>query len=94
VTLDPQQAFRFARGEGVNSAHGERVKLSRPLDWLVVSDHSDGMGAMKEVIAGNPNLLQGPTVRDWHERIVRGDDTAFQATMEVLNASRRVGSRR
>ena len=43
VTLDPEQAFRFARGEEVTTSHGLRVKLSRPLDWLVVSDHSDGI---------------------------------------------------
>ena len=51
--LDPEQAYRFARGEEITTSHRLRVKLSRPLDWLVVSDHSDGMGAMNEIIAGN-----------------------------------------
>ena len=46
VILDPELAFRFARGEEITSTHGERVKLSRPLDWLAVTDHSDAMGAM------------------------------------------------
>jgi hypothetical protein len=32
-----EDAFRFARGEEVVSTHGERVKLSRPLDYLVVA---------------------------------------------------------
>ena len=63
VTLGPEEAFRFARGEEVTTSHGERFKLSRPLDWLVVSDHSDGMGAMKEIIAGNPNLVKDPKVK-------------------------------
>ena len=57
VTLDPEQALRFARGEEVTTSHGLRVKLSRPLDWLVVSDHSDGMGAMNEIVAGNSTWL-------------------------------------
>ena len=55
VTLGPEDAYRFARGEEITTSHGERIKLSRPLDWLVVTDHSDAMGAMKEIVAGNPN---------------------------------------
>jgi hypothetical protein len=84
VTLGPEEAFRFARGEEITTSHGERVKLLRPLDWLVVSDHSDGMGTMNEIIEGNPNLLRDPVIRDWHERIVKGGETALQATMEVI----------
>ena len=84
--LSPEEAYRFARGEEVTSSHGERVKLARPLDWLVVSDHSDGMGAMKEIIRGNPNLLKDPTVRGWHQRITQGGDETFKATMEVIIA--------
>ena len=34
----PEEAFRFARGDEVTSSHGQRLKLSRPLDFLVVSD--------------------------------------------------------
>jgi hypothetical protein len=86
VTLGPEEAFRFARGEEVTTTHGELFKLSRPLDWLVVSDHSDGMGAMKEIIAGNPNLLKDPVVKDWHTAMRTGGEAAFQATMEVINA--------
>jgi hypothetical protein len=84
VTLGPEEAFRFARGDEVTTTHGERVKLSRPLDWLVVSDHSDAMGTMNEIVAGNPTLLRDPKVKDWHDRIVQGGDTALMATMEVI----------
>ena len=84
VTLGAEDAYRFARGEEVITSHGLPVKLGRPLDWLVVSDHSDGMGAMKELIAGNPRLLSDPVVRDWHNRINRGGNEAFTATMEVI----------
>jgi hypothetical protein len=86
TTLGPEEAFRFARGEEVISSHGERVKLSRPLDWLVVADHSDGMGAMNEIIKGNPNLLRDETVKDWHDRIVQGGEPALMATMDVIVA--------
>jgi hypothetical protein len=86
VNLGPEEAFRFARGEEVTTSHGLQFKLSRPLDWLVVSDHSDGMGAMKEIIAGNPNLLKDPTVKEWHTGIRKGGEDAFKTTMEVILA--------
>jgi len=84
--LGPEEAFRFARGEEVMSSHGEPFKLRQPLDWLVVADHSDGMGAMKEIIAGNSRLLSDATVRGWHQSFRAGGEEAFQATMDVINA--------
>ncbi|MCP4692436.1 MAG: DUF3604 domain-containing protein, partial [Desulfobacterales bacterium] len=86
VILGPEEAYRFARGEEVTASHGERVKLSRPLDWLVIADHSDGMGAMTEIIKGDPNLLRDPTVKDWHDRIVKGGESALAATMDIIVA--------
>ncbi len=84
VVLSPSDAYRFARGEEVTTSHGLRVKLSRPLDWLVVSDHSDAMGAMNEIIAGNSTLMRDPTLNDWNARLNAGGDTALAATMEVI----------
>jgi hypothetical protein len=86
VMLGPEEAYRLARGEEITATHGEAVKLSRPLDWLVVADHSDGIGAMNEIVAGNPNLLRDPTVKDWYERINEGGETALMATMDVINS--------
>ena len=86
TTLGPEEAYRLARGEEITATHGEKVKLSRPLDWLVVADHSDGMGAMNEIIKGNPNLMNDPTVKDWYTRINEGGKTALMATMDVINS--------
>jgi hypothetical protein len=86
VTIGPDDAYRLARGDEVLSSHGERVKLSRPLDFLVVSDHSDGMGAMKEIVAGNPDLLRDATVKDWHLRVNEGGQSALAATMDIINS--------
>jgi hypothetical protein len=84
VVLSPADAYRFARGEEVTTSHGLRVKLSRPLDWLVVADHSDAMGAMNEIVAGNSTLMRDPTLRDWNDRLNQGGDVALAATMEVI----------
>ena len=42
--LGPRDAYRFAKGEEVMASSGQLAKLSRPLDFLVVTDHSDNMG--------------------------------------------------
>jgi len=51
IALCPEQAYRFALGEERTSTWGKRPTLSRALDFLVVSDHSDGMGVPNEVVA-------------------------------------------
>jgi len=84
VTLGPEDAYQLARGDEITTTHGERLKLSRPLDWLAVTDHSDAMGAMKEIVAGNPDLMAEPVLKDWHDRINKGGETALGATMEII----------
>jgi len=84
ATVGPADAYRLARGEEITTSHGERIKLSRPLDWLVIADHSDAMGTMDEIVKGNLDLLRDPKVKDWHDRIVQGGNKALQATMEVI----------
>jgi hypothetical protein len=80
----PDVAYRFARGEEVVTSTGQAVKLSRPLDFLVVSDHAEGFGAMGEIVKGNPELMRDPTLRRWHDLIAQGGDSAFQALMEIV----------
>ena len=53
-TLGPEEAYRFARGEEVVSSTGQPVKLSRPLDFLVIADHAEGLGSTEELKNGNP----------------------------------------
>ena len=70
--LLPGDAYQFARGEEVVSSTGIRVKLSRPLDWLVVADHSDNMGFFTDLIAGAPHLLADPQAKGWYNKIQEG----------------------
>src|SRR6478672_4460055 len=62
--LGPVDAYRFAKGEEVMASSGQPAKLSRPLDFLVVSDHSDNMGFFPQLLAGNPAMLSDPTGKD------------------------------
>ena len=84
VTLGPAEALQLARGDEITTSHGERIKLSRPLDWLVVTDHSDAMGAMNEIVAGKPELMREPMLKQWHVEINKGGDAALAATMDVI----------
>ena len=59
--LLPEDAHRFARGEELVSSTGLRVKLSRPLDFLVVADHSDNMGFFPLLNSGDRKMLADPT---------------------------------
>jgi hypothetical protein len=52
-TLGPEEAYRFARGEEVISAAGMRVRLIRPLDFLVVADHAENFGLAPMIAESN-----------------------------------------
>ncbi len=83
--LGPEEAFRFARGEEVTAANGMQVKLSRPLDFLVVADHSDNMGFFPKLLAGDPEFLADPTGKRWYEMIQQGGAEAVKVASEVID---------
>ncbi len=76
ATLGPEDAHRFARGEEVVSSTGIRIKLARPLDWLVVADHSDNMGFVADLKAGAPHVLSDPQGKEWYNQIMSGEGAA------------------
>ena len=84
--LTPEDAYRFARGEELTSSTGLRVKLSRPLDFLVVADHSDNMGFFPRLYAGEPALLADPTGRRWYDMIQAGGQKGVEAAVEIIVA--------
>lgn len=81
--LRPRDAYRFARGEEVTTSSGQPAKLSRPLDFLVVADHSDNMGVFPDLFAGKPEILADPTGRKWYQMIMdgKGADAAIEMIM-------------
>ncbi|WP_170457077.1 DUF3604 domain-containing protein [Ruegeria arenilitoris] len=83
--LTQEQAFRFACGEEVTTTHGLRAKLSRPLDWLVVSDHAEMYGLMPQLLAGDAEVLATPQGKAWYEALTAGDSQlAFDTAMEIV----------
>lgn len=82
--LTPKDAYRFARGEQLTSNSGQPVKLSRPLDFLVVADHSDGMGFFPLLMSGDAELLATPQGRKWYNEIRAGKGQ--QAAIDIINS--------
>ncbi len=80
--LTPADAYRFARGEEIMASSGQPVKLSRPLDFLVVTDHSDGMGFFPIVMSGSPEVLADAQSRRWYDMIQSGDGAT--AAVEII----------
>ena len=84
--LTPEDAYRFARGEELTSSTGQQVKLGRPLDFLVVADHSDNMGFFPRLFAGDPEMLADPTGRKWYDMIQAGGREGVKAAVEIIIA--------
>jgi len=83
--LPPREAYRFARGEQVISSTGQAVRLSRPLDWLVVADHSDGMGMIDDLKAGTPEILSFEQGAQWAEGLKTGGQASVDAAMDLIS---------
>jgi hypothetical protein len=81
--LGVEAAYRFARGEEVMASSGQPAKLSRPLDFLVVADHSDNLGFAPDLIAGKPELLADPTGKKWYDMIEAGEGNA--AALDLID---------
>jgi hypothetical protein len=85
-TLMPEDAYRFAKGEEIRSSTGLPVKLGRPLDFLVVADHSDMMGIAIDIKKGSPNIVADPAGKRWHEAFVQGGQAAGEAAFELIQS--------
>ena len=72
-TLGPDDAYRFAKGEKVMATKGQPAQLREPLDFLVLADHTDAVGAMIALKAGNEKLLANPTLQAWSEILFAGE---------------------
>ena len=82
--LGHEDAYRFARGEQIQSSGGLQVKLGRPLDWLAITDHSDMMGIATDIQKGAPNILANPKGKEWAAGFQQGGDAAGRAAFDLI----------
>ncbi|MBD2840650.1 DUF3604 domain-containing protein [Erythrobacter rubeus] len=90
VRLGPEEALRFASGEEVTATTGAQAKLARPLDFLVIADHSDGLGATRRlydaprigVVAQNDE-----TLLRWYDMMHESPEQSQLAIAELITAA-------
>jgi len=82
--LGLDEAYRFARGEEVMASSGQPARLGRPLDWLVIADHSDGMGFFNDLAAGDPDIIKYDQAKPWYEGLQAGGDASVAAALSLI----------
>jgi len=80
--LGPDDAYRFAKGEQVQANNGMQAKLVRPLDFLVVADHSEYQGLMPLLRGGDPDLLQNEVGNRWYNWFNEGPEGQYKVFLE------------
>jgi hypothetical protein len=62
------------------------VRLGRPLDWLAITDHSDGMGFTVDVLAALPSVTKYEQGARWSKGFNAGGQEAVAATIDMITA--------
>lgn len=90
VRLGPEEALKFASGEEVTSTTGIKAKLSRPLDFLVIADHSDGLGSTRRLYEASRVAIlamNDETVLRWYDMMHESPEQSQRAIAELINAA-------
>lgn len=85
--LDSEAALRFARGEQVTSTRGVPAKLSRPLDFLVIADHSDALGATRELYETPRLSVHNEFLRRWWDMMHESEQGSLRVTAELIDGA-------
>ena len=68
--VDPENAYRWAKGESIpGGPEGAVLKIEAPLDWYIVSDHAEYLGALPLMEDPNSPVSKHPLAAD-----ITGDD--------------------
>ncbi|QFU74162.1 DUF3604 domain-containing protein [Halioglobus maricola] len=80
----PRDVYRFAAGAEVSSNTGQQVRLFRPFDFFALTEHTDGMGSITDVLRGAPNILADPQGKHFYTEFNAGGDRAKAASVELI----------
>jgi hypothetical protein len=68
ANADIDTAYRYARGEPVVHPRTKaRIRMDRPLDFIVVSDHAENLSVPLRIAQGDPEILRSPAARKMAE---------------------------
>ena len=79
-----RDAYRLARGEEITASSGQPVRLARPLDWLAITDHSDGMGFIIDTLAAVPLVTKYEQGARWSKGFNAGGQEAVDTTLDLI----------
>lgn len=79
LTVNPDQAYRFAKGQPImHPVLGSKVQITRPLDFLVVADHSDFLGLQVYLQKDDPRLTATERGRRLRELTLQNPSAVFR----------------
>ena len=90
VRLGPEEALQYARGEEVTATTGAKTKLARPLDFLVIADHSDGLGATRRLYDAprvGVQAMGDETMLRWYDMMHESPEQSQLAIAELITAA-------
>lgn len=80
----PDTAYRWAKGEEIpaEGKYGIPLKINTPLDWYIVSDHAEYLGALPMMTDSESPVSKHPLAKD-----ITGDDAtkSFAAYTKILD---------
>jgi Protein of unknown function (DUF3604) len=85
--LGPVDALNFARGEPLMTASGTEAKLARPLDFMVIADHSDAIGVTADLYSTPSESLADPALRRRRDMMHDRPDIAYKMVREFIAAA-------
>lgn len=79
TTLGPDEAYRFAKGGPVvHPVTGDRMRIARPLDFLVVADHSDFLGMQKYMRRDDSRVTATPEGKRLQQLVTEDPGAVFR----------------
>ena len=84
VTASPDDAYRYAKGEGVKHPLGYEMKLREPLDFYAVTDHGFYMGMIQAYADTTTEISQNEFAEPFHN-LNRLDNLTVESAGERSN---------
>lgn len=82
LKIGPEEAYQIATGGVITAHNGMQVKMSRPLDFLVLSDHAEYLGLLTKLYDADPTLLKNKQAKRWYDMFNSGKEAARKAFYE------------
>ncbi len=85
----PEDFYRYAQGEAITHPGGNKVRITRPLDWGAVTEHSDYMGLVQQ--ASDPESVLRKSSRVLPAALKMGIEKEPMLTFKALSAAIALG---